>query len=218
MKRFLKIVTFAAVICTLLFGCRTIGGMSAKRISKDIFAKTAVKLISRGTEIGNKVYTLTKHYVVKGYKSTREALNNIVPKEYKTRNYALAGKTHGKTNVLFVKRVVKDADGRRIKGVFPVFESTFNAKLPKDMLLETDGEQFAECNRQLAKMIEKDLGFAKKFTKEQLEQIRNLDTPDGFTWHHHEETGRMQLVEKTIHLQTGHTGGRQIWGGGTQNR
>ena len=37
-------------------------------------------------------------------------------------------------------------------------------------------------------------------------------TPKGFTWHHHQTTGRMQLVNSKIHSQTGHTGGFSIWG------
>lgn len=36
-------------------------------------------------------------------------------------------------------------------------------------------------------------------------------TPEGYTWHHHQETGRMQLVESDIHRQTGHTGGFSLW-------
>jgi len=32
-------------------------------------------------------------------------------------------------------------------------------------------------------------------------------TPAGYTWHHHQQSGRMQLVERNIHAQTGHTGG-----------
>ncbi len=37
------------------------------------------------------------------------------------------------------------------------------------------------------------------------------ETPQGFTWHHHQTTGRMQLVDYTIHRQTGHTGGFSLW-------
>jgi hypothetical protein len=36
-------------------------------------------------------------------------------------------------------------------------------------------------------------------------------TPTGHTWHHHQDTGRMQLVEKTAHWKTGHTGGMSLW-------
>jgi len=36
-------------------------------------------------------------------------------------------------------------------------------------------------------------------------------TPKGYTWHHHQTTGRMQLVETKIHSKTGHTGGFALW-------
>ena len=36
-------------------------------------------------------------------------------------------------------------------------------------------------------------------------------TPHGYTWHHHQKTGRMQLVESNIHMLTGHTGGFSLW-------
>jgi hypothetical protein len=36
-------------------------------------------------------------------------------------------------------------------------------------------------------------------------------TPKGYTWHHHQTTGRMQLVESLTHMKTGHTGGFSIW-------
>ena len=36
-------------------------------------------------------------------------------------------------------------------------------------------------------------------------------TPKGYTWHHHQTTGRMQLVETGVHSKTGHTGGFSLW-------
>ena len=33
------------------------------------------------------------------------------------------------------------------------------------------------------------------------------ETPKGYRWHHHQDKGRMQLVEETVHEKTGHTGG-----------
>lgn len=35
------------------------------------------------------------------------------------------------------------------------------------------------------------------------------NTPTGHTWHHHQDPGRMQLVELGIHLITVHNGGRE---------
>lgn len=136
----------------------------------------------------------------------------------KTRNEELEGKRHPKTNVPFERKTVEDADGNEVTGVFPEFDSEFDVQLPEDLYQESDKKQFAECNKQLKEAIEKNPELAKKFTPEQLEQIKNGETPDGYTWHHNEEKGKMQLVNSDTHAKTGHTGGKTVWGGGNENR
>jgi len=140
------------------------------------------------------------------------------PRRIQTRNEDFAGKKHPVTDVPFEEKTVQDKDGNEVTGVFPVFESDYDAQLPKDLYQASDKDQFSESNGQLKKAVEKDPDLAKKFTPEQLEQIKNGDTPDGYTWHHNEETGKMQLVNSETHAKTGHTGGKSIWGGGTENR
>jgi len=135
-----------------------------------------------------------------------------------TRNEGLEGDRHPITGVPFERKTVEDADGNEVTGVFPEFDSKFDAQLPEEKLQASDSEQFAECNEQLKAAVENDPELAKQFTSEQLEQIKNGDTPDGYTWHHNEEKGKMQLVDSQTHAQTGHTGGKSIWGGGTENR
>ena len=138
--------------------------------------------------------------------------------EIHTRNESLEGDRHPITGVPFERKTVEDSDGNEVTGVFPEFDSDFDAQLPEDLYEASDKEQFAECNRQLKEAVEKDPELAKKITPEQLEQIKNGDTPDGYTWHHNEEKGKMQLVDSDIHAKTGHTGGKTIWGGGNENR
>lgn len=138
--------------------------------------------------------------------------------EIHTRNESLEGDRHPITGVPFERKTVEDSDGNEVTGVFPEFDSDFDAQLPEDLYEASDKEQFAECNRQLKEAVEKDPELAKRFTPEQLEQIKNGDTPDGYTWHHNEEKGKMQLVDSDIHAKTGHTGGKTIWGGGNENR
>lgn len=138
--------------------------------------------------------------------------------EIHTRNESLEGDRHPMTGVKFERKTVEDADGNEVTGVFPEFDSKFDAQLPEDKLQASDKEQFDECNRQLKEAVDNDPDLASQFTPEQLEQIQNGDTPDGYTWHHNEEKGKMQLVDADTHAQTGHTGGRAIWGGGTDNR
>lgn len=138
--------------------------------------------------------------------------------EIHTRNESLEGDKHPITGVSFERKTVEDADGNEVTGVFPVFDSEYDAQLPENLYKASDKEQFKECNKQLKEAVEKDPELAKKFTPEQLEQIKNGDTPDGYTWHHNEERGKMQLVDSDIHAKTGHTGGKTIWGGGNENR
>ena len=152
--------------------------------------------------------------------SVLQATKNTEPVHYNliTRNQALEGDVHPVTGVPFEQKTVLDAEGNAATGVFPKFESSFDAQLSKDMLTASDKEQFTECGSQLKDSVSNDPELAKRFSNEQLEQILNCDTPDGYTWHHNEELGRMQLVKSDIHALTGHTGGRSIWGGGSEFR
>ena len=51
-----------------------------------------------------------------------------------------------------------------------------------------------------------------------LEDLKHGVTPDGYTWHHTDVPGVMQLVPEMIHGAARHRGGRSIWGGGYQCR
>lgn len=136
----------------------------------------------------------------------------------KTINEKLVGQKHPETNVPYNEKKVVTDSGEEAIGVFPEFDSLFDVDLPENLYLESDGKQFKECNRQLKEAVESNPELAKNFDEEQLEQIKNGETPDGYTWHHNEETGKMQLVDSEIHAKARHTGGRCIWGGGSKNR
>jgi len=144
--------------------------------------------------------------------------NRPLEEEITIRNKDLDGQKHPETGVPYERKIVRDDKGDPVEGVFPKFDSVFDVELPEDLLKASDKEQFNECNKQLKEAVEKDPELAKKFTPEQLEQIRNGETPDGYTWHHNEETGKMQLVDSETHAKSGHTGGKIIWGGGQENR
>ena len=144
--------------------------------------------------------------------------NKDVHENLITRNESLEGDVHPITGVPFERRVIEVEPGHTIEGVFPKFESQFDAQLPKDMYEATDNKQFEECNKQLKEAVHNDPELRKKFTPEQLEQIENGDTPDGYTWHHDATPGKIQLVDTETHAATGHTGGRNVWGGGTEAR
>ncbi len=144
------------------------------------------------------------------------------PRYVITRNEILENDRHPISGVWFEKRIIELPDGEFIEGVFPRFDSLFDAKIPERLYLQPDRVQFRECNRQLLKEIESNPGLKEKFSEEQLEQIRDGvydgTAPDGFVWHHDAEVGKLQLVDFETHSHTGHTGGRSLWGGGSDNR
>ena len=86
------------------------------------------------------------------------------------------------------------------------------------MRYRRDKVHFKECNRQLSEQIKRIPALAAIFTDEEIEQFESGITPPKFVWHHDAEVGQMQLVLKSIHSKTGHTGGRATWGGGKKCR
>ncbi|WP_140329359.1 HNH endonuclease, partial [Vibrio parahaemolyticus] len=89
---------------------------------------------------------------------------------------------------------------------------------PEELIKAKDTAQAEYANEALKEKVENDPEFAKQFSDEQLEQIENGETPDGYTWHHSEEYGEMQLISTEDHQNNRHTGGKAIWGGGKENR
>ena len=45
----------------------------------------------------------------------------------------------------------------------------------------------------------------KQVTKRVFDRKRTSEIPD-YTWHHHQDTGRMQLIREDSHHDTGHIG------------
>ncbi|MCL2360110.1 MAG: HNH endonuclease, partial [Candidatus Bathyarchaeota archaeon] len=106
---------------------------------------------------------------------------------------------------------------------FPVFDSKFNAMLDSSLYTVSDFLQFKNATQQLHNAIQLDSSLRHQFTghvntERQLDQISRGIRPEGYTWHHHQDSGILQLVDSTLHQQTGHIGGRSIWGGGATNR
>lgn len=63
----------------------------------------------------------------------------------------------------------------------------------------------------------KDTKLKEKFTEAELELFKKGEKPDYYTWHHHQDSGKMKLVDYTEHLAS-HTGGRAYWGGENKAR
>ncbi|KAA0813194.1 integrase [Bacillus licheniformis] len=104
------------------------------------------------------------------------------------------------------------------KNGFPIFKHVGEVKIDKKFYKSSDAVQFRQATLLLKEKLEKKPELKKAFTDRQLQQISKGKKPEGYTWHHHQKDGIMQLVDSDIHGKTGHTGGRNIWGGGSQNR
>lgn len=172
-----------------------------------------------GKEVNEKVSPdvpdFAKNLKPKEVKSFDEA--NKPFKNLDTINKHLESEEHPNTEVPFKEKTISLDEGV-FKGVFPEFESDFRVELDKDLFKETDRVQFNKANEKLAEEIKNNPELKEKFSDRQLEQIEYGRTPEGYTWHHNEQPGVMELVDTEVHRKTGHTGGRAIWGGGQENR
>ena len=120
--------------------------------------------------------------------------------------------------VNIIQDTTTDGLGNKIEGKFPEFPSAFDTQLAPEDYQASDGKHKRIANDALKEAVTNDSELAKTFTPDQLEQINDGRTPRGYVWHHHEQPGKMQLVETQIHQKISHIGGRAIWGGGTANR
>lgn len=148
----------------------------------------------------------------------QEVLTNDFP-AIKTRNQELVGQAHPETGVPFESKTVETSAGEKVDGVFPEFNAVFETELPDELLMAPDKEQFDKCNTDLNIWVENKPDESRHlFNDEQIADIKMGRNPEGYTWHHHEDKGRMQLVDTEVHAKTGHTGGKKVWGGGNEYR
>lgn len=70
------------------------------------------------------------------------------------------------------------------------------------------------ATQELAENIKNGRINRNNFTKIQLDAIFKGESKiPNYTWHHHQDTGRMQLVNEKIHKETGHIGGEGMKNG-----
>ena len=137
-----------------------------------------------------------------------------------TRNDHLSGYEHPETGVPFIDKTVALPNGHIVEGVFPVFDETFNVMIAEELYLESDDVHFEVANDTLYQAIVENPNLANElgYSQVDVQSLANGQTPEGYTWHHNEEPGVLQLVDEETHAQTSHTGGRAIWGGGSEYR
>lgn len=114
---------------------------------------------------------------------------------------AMANKTHSKTRVKF------DRNG------FPKFKSYYTIHLKMMDYKKSREFHFEYANKLVFHKSLKSEKIRKMFTKKELEEMKRGETPDKYTWHHHQNKGKMQLVSRKTHEKVNHIGGYSIWGG-----
>ncbi|MGD6816334.1 HNH endonuclease [Metabacillus sp. 113a] len=137
-----------------------------------------------------------------------------------TTNDHLAGLDHPETGVAFYEKTIELPNGEAVIGIFPDFDIEYGVIIDQSLYLQSDYVQFSYANQELYAAVMEDPNLAKdlRLNEEDVQLLKNGDTPEGFTWHHNEEPGVLQLVEEEQHTNTGHTGGRELWGGGSEYR
>lgn len=97
----------------------------------------------------------------------------------------------------------------------PIFDdvSACDVILPKNITnIKNRDLHFKNATTALKNLIQSGRVDKSLFTKKQLDSIfaESIRIP-GFTWHHHENIGRMQLVPRDIHRAIGHFGRFDLW-------
>lgn len=115
----------------------------------------------------------------------------------------MANQTHGVTKVKF------DDEG------FPRFKSYYKVKLQRKDFKKKREQHFYICNKKLYRAVisSATLKASLKLSSKDIKRLEQGETPSKYVWHHHQDAGVLQLVERSIHEKTYHVGGYSIWGG-----
>lgn len=124
------------------------------------------------------------------------------------------------TGIRYIEKTIT-VNGVEITVVVPEFPSIFDVEIPSEIWEKGDTAIFMYCTEKLKEFLDANPEAKANFTSEQLDiiekicsgEIRNPRIP-GFTWHHSEIPGKMQLVDFKTHFDTRHTGGDFLWCGG----
>ena len=204
---------FPASVSTLLPSRKTLGITIRKPVDA---SRTVLDLWDSSGK------TIRRVVIPKGFRSTQQLL-------YKARTGEVDVTQWGYSSVGNGEVVAFDLLG------FPVFRGNY---VKADININTDSSVlkygfknmksnqhqeaatriFREAMKTEAQSSEKTLDeylLSKGFNSTQIKQIKAGDEKiSGYTWHHHQETGRMQLVEQKINTDYGHNGGNSLWDDG----
>ena len=112
----------------------------------------------------------------------------------------MAKQVHEKTGIEF------DRNG------FPKFHAYYTVRLKKKDYKASRETHFYKASKLLCNKAMKSRRIRKRFTNSELDAFKNGSTPERYTWHHHQNRGKMQLVFRETHSLVNHIGGYSIWG------
>ena len=115
---------------------------------------------------------------------------------------AMAKQVHEKTGVEF------DRNG------FPKFHAYYTVRLKKEDYKASRETHFYKASKILYNKAMKSRRLRKRFTNSELNAFKSGSIPERYTWHHHQKSGKMQLVFRETHSAVNHIGGYSIWGPG----
>lgn len=97
---------------------------------------------------------------------------------------------------------------------FPIFDKhiKYETRISGNLSEMDSQAHMRAATRQLRSDIEAGVQ-GNTFNDNQIKQIMSgRDKIDGYTWHHHQDVGRMQLLPEELNQKFGHVGGNDIWG------
>jgi hypothetical protein len=97
----------------------------------------------------------------------------------------------------------------------PVYDkyAAYDTKISMDVVkIENRNKHFKAASLDLKRAIEKGEVPRSNFTDQQIIEIMAGESKiTGYTWHHHEDVGRMQLIPEVLHKESAHIGGMGLW-------
>jgi hypothetical protein len=124
------------------------------------------------------------------------------------------------TDVPYLEKTIEKPHGEIITDTYPIFDAKYEVTIEEDLYLRSDYVHFSYANHELYEAIQENPGITADlgFSEQDIQNLANGENPEGYTWHHNEDPGLLQLVDHEVHAENGHTGGRELWGGGEEYR
>lgn len=116
------------------------------------------------------------------------------------------------SDVPYNSRTFAITDSVSVEGVFPDFPVIYELFTGDDGVGNTRFEHNEMCNELLSDALSVDPSLWEIFTQQEIDEIKNGELPEKYTWHHEPEIGHFSLVETAIHNENRHTGGYALWG------